>query len=39
MASSFSSYLEANWDDLDPVPQDDGSEPLAPISYDPECIS
>ncbi|CAG8480303.1 10101_t:CDS:2 [Acaulospora morrowiae] len=34
----MSSYLEANWDDLTPVPQDDGPEPLAPISYEPEYV-
>ncbi|CAG8552390.1 5775_t:CDS:2 [Diversispora eburnea] len=32
-------YLEANWDDLVPIPQDDGPEPLTPISYDKECYS
>ncbi|RHZ49155.1 hypothetical protein Glove_529g43 [Diversispora epigaea] len=32
----MASYFKANWDDLIPIPQDDGPEPLTPISYDKE---
>ena len=26
------------WNDITPIPQDDGPDPLAPIAYDAECI-
>lgn len=25
------------WNDVVPIPQDDGPNPLAPINYDPNC--
>ncbi|CAJ0636833.1 9231_t:CDS:2 [Entrophospora sp. SA101] len=30
------SFDEQEWEDVEPIPQDDGPNPLAPINYDPD---
>ena len=32
-------FDSSEWEDVEPIPQDDGPVPVAPIAYSPDCAS